>query len=682
MNCKRFLVTAALLVLCAPGCAGDDTPATPSGDTTAGADVAVGPVDAGGDVAAAAPDAQIDSTAGDPDAGLDDVQADVVDDVASVDAGEPDAGGAADTATADVPAPPDLPHYALSMIHFNIQYVAGGTEGLLASFGDLLQDVEGFDEMGEAALEDQIVAESFHPILALLDAHPTWTLTIELQAAMIEVIVQRHPETYALLQKLALAGRVELVSFHYSDQLFTAGHRESMERSLAMTKAVFESAGLPLSGAVFTQEGQFGEGMAPLMKEYGYDVALLPRNLFKFFYGDVPAAPRYDMRGVDVVIGGKGITDDASGIQSTWVFFDDGEKLMTDDLDPYLSNLFVFSQASYDDFEAKLMELEAQGWKIAGIEQYRQAVIDAGIAKEPLPPVIDGSWQPGNSNNMFRWMGGAGVWGKDEQDNRVLTGVARARHALLAAEVANGGDDGPASVLIHDGWRELLLGEVSDATGWNPFIGEVTYGIEHTAAAQALADQALASLLAEPSQIDIAKGVVEPLTPAPAPGEALDVPPLVVEAQGAGWTPALAWTADPEGGALLEVTFTPQPDVAGRELQVAFPFEHDQIVYSPAMLESEVVALPLSGFAFGTVGLPLANGMIALGPDRFLIKEITSVHLACVLDKAAKTATFRDETAPNDQGPVTWRFHVLDGVTAEQARERADRLNVHPVYRP
>lgn len=667
-----WVVALALVAACG------EEPGTEAGGADSGTPSDV----AGGDAGSvdAAPVADVAST----DVPLTDAAGDAahpVPDAAGPGDGEtPDSGDSGAADAQDVAAPPDLPHYALSLLHFNIQYVAGGSEGIIASLGGLLTRPEGFSELDEQEMEDQIIVESYRPVLDLLAAHPTWTLSIEMQGYMLEVIMERHPETFALTKALVEAGQVDLVSFHYSDQLFIAGHRESMERSLAMNEAVFEKAGIQRSRAIFTQEGQFGEGMAPLMAEYGYDLALLPKNLWSYQHGDGPVAPMYAMGGRHVVISGRSTEDPATGLRSMWTFVDDGELLMTNDLDPYLSSLFVFHQPSYDKFEKKLLDLEAQGWKIASLGAWRQAVLDAGIDVPELPPVLDGCWQPKDTQNVYRWMGGAGVWGASERDNEVLRANVRARHALLAAEVA-GANAGaaPPTELLAQGWRELLLGEVSDATGWNPWNGEVQYSLTHSAAALAIAEQIIAAGLPPGQQVDLATGLVEPLTVEEAPGA--DVDPLFgIEGEGKGWAVTEQWQEAPDG-AWLTVTFTPEIADPGRDVKVVMPFTHDHVVTSPALLESEVRSYPLDAFTWSTIGIPLANGLLGLGPDRFLIKDMRTLHLAAVLDRGAQTVTFRDETSPTSV-PVSWRFLILEGVTAEQARQRADRLNVHPVWRP
>ena len=126
--------------------------------------------------------------------------------------------------------------YALALFHFNIQYVAGGLIGLLPEPRNLLELWMLLWEVSAEEVEDQIVRESLEPILDLYGSHPDWGVDIELQGYFIEVLAERHPDVLEKLKALVLAGRVELVSFHYSDQLFIAYSREDLERSQVLNR--------------------------------------------------------------------------------------------------------------------------------------------------------------------------------------------------------------------------------------------------------------------------------------------------------------------------------------------------------------------------------------------------------------------------------------------------------------
>ncbi|MCK7482831.1 MAG: hypothetical protein M0C28_41205 [Candidatus Moduliflexus flocculans] len=73
----------------------------------------------------------------------------------------------------------DPQRFSLSMFHFNVQYVPGGTTGFL-----------GDDPNPAFALDDEqvqdIITESFEPVLDLFLAHPDWKVTLEMQGLMVE----------------------------------------------------------------------------------------------------------------------------------------------------------------------------------------------------------------------------------------------------------------------------------------------------------------------------------------------------------------------------------------------------------------------------------------------------------------------------------------------------------------
>ena len=126
-------------------------------------------------------------------------------------------------------------------------------------------------ELTDEQVQDSIVVESFEPVLDLYLSHPDWGTDIELQAYFLEVLAERHPQVLEKLRALGLSGQAEVVSFHYSDQIFIAYPRADLEHSLEMTREVFERYDIPLSRSVFCQEGQAAPGMAAVMKEHGYE---------------------------------------------------------------------------------------------------------------------------------------------------------------------------------------------------------------------------------------------------------------------------------------------------------------------------------------------------------------------------------------------------------------------------
>ena len=255
--------------------------------------------------------------------------------------------------------------YALGVFHFNIQYVAGGMVGFspLPSAG-LDLDAE--------TIEDLIVTQSFSPVLDLYEKHPTWGVDIELQGYFLDVLAARHPKVLEQLRKLTNSGQIDVVSFHYSDQLFIGYPEEDWLRSQALTAATFAKHDVRLSRTVFCQEGQAGEAMAQRMAEAGYRNMVWPKNLWSFQHGDFDAQPLYAFGDVLLIAGAKGVSYQSGSLDLgvSWTYLDDGELMATGDLNPYLPDVFKIKPEAVKKYEDGLAALESQGYEILTVDEY------------------------------------------------------------------------------------------------------------------------------------------------------------------------------------------------------------------------------------------------------------------------------------------------------------------------
>lgn len=558
--------------------------------------------------------------------------------------------------------------YALSMLHFNVQYVAGGLVGFFATPDPTL-------DLTAEQVEDRIVVESFEPVLDMLLAHPTWGADIELQGYMIDVLAERHPGVLDKLRALAKSKQIDVVSFHYSDQLLLAYPREDWARSAALVRATFERHDIPLSTTVFCQEGQAGPGLASAMASAGYETLVFPRNLFSYLHGDAPPEPLHRLGDVSLVVSrGTSYDDGATAIATTWWFFDDGELLATGDFDPYIAERFFRSPEAIAKYEAELSALEADGWTITTVSKY-VAAIEGRVAAKEAPPLLDGTWQPTSTDGIRRWLGGFGLWWADERDNDVRTLGALAHRELLAAEAiaAEAGLDAAAE--IEGAFRLLALGQVTDATGINPFRGEIEYGLAHQAEALRIArdviERAKAALGATAVAIDTASGAVTlgEAAPAPAPAAA---EPFAIAVTAGDRSVETTWTSAAAGHHVVDIRFGPGDE---RQLTVTFPGTAGDIVYTPGLAE-EPVAVPRDAFAFDDHELALSDGLIGLAPDRFVIKDQAMVHVAARVTRTGGDVLFHDDTTPAGEA-AWWRFHVVTGDLATAAAV-ARSVNVTP----
>jgi len=558
--------------------------------------------------------------------------------------------------------------YALGVFHFNIQYVAGGLVGF-----SFLPSAE--LDLDADEVEDRIVTESFAPILDLYEKHPTWGVDIELQGYFLDVLAARHPTVLAKLKKLSQSGQIDVVSFHYSDQLFIGYPEEDWRRSQALTAATFAKYDIPLSRTVFCQEGQAGEAMARRMAETGYRNMVWPKNLWSYQHGDFDAAPLYRFGDIFLVAGAKGVSfqQGSLDLSVTWTFLDDGELKATGDANPYMPDLFHAKPEELTKYETSLSALEADGYKISTVDEYVDAVKDRVPLGDP-PPLLDGTWQPNSTTAVFRWLGGKGIW-PNERDNDVRSLGAIAHRELVAAEVAAKKAGLDARTDLDSAWRLLFLSEVTDASGINPFRGEVEYGIAHATEALRIARDVIRrakealgwSLVSiDPASGEVTSGATPDLRGEPEEG------PLALSAEAGDRVVSAQWELVAPGHHRVEIQVA-----AGTTNNVAVTFPgtlSDELWTTRALADDEVATYHRSEFDFESFHLALPVGLVSLGPNLFVIKDQARAHLAAKVRRDTGDIEFRDETLAVDE-PVTWVFHVVEGSPAE-ALDIARRINV------
>lgn len=699
----RTHVTLLVLALACAACSGGDAPASDA-DTDIGADTDAAS-DAASDVAEDTTDS--DEDAADADAELD-ADTDAPDTADDTDADDADDAGDADTedvfplecepGPAITPDPVDTEQskFALTMFHFNVEYVIGGLEYYDEVRGRMVQFLglpinEGWDN---DRVEDYIIRETLLPMLQMYDAHPQWRATFEMQAYAIELMAERHRDVLHLLRELAQRGQIELVSFHYAAQLFLAFPAEDQVRSLERTRAIFEQHCLPLSGVVFNQEGQAGEGRQRLLVEQGWRIGVFPRNLWRYVRGEGAWWPYYASEGGVLVVGPGGV-DPASGIEVTWPFFDDGElRAVTETINPYAAAIGPHNPARVAEFAAELQALEEAGFKHTTITDYVHQLEGRGLEMPEAPPLLDGTWQPPSTDSIHRWLGGrsqANVG--DEEDNRVRSGNAVARMHADATQVLVD----TAAGLVRDVsewqaemdgiWEDLWHAEVSDASGVNPWRAEVLWCLALNdsvlARTEALRSEILSALGWEHVEVRLGPGYAVELDEVPVPGPPLPADPwFEPEISAAARTWDVSWIAVGENRVRLSIRFGASEGCDrcdDRRLSVGFPRTEDVIAYSPGLIEDEVRTYPLSDFSFlmDEVYLPLANGLIGLGDDLWIIKHTRHVHIAARVAPDDDHIRFVDAALWRETAP-TWVFEVVRG-SAEQALAVATEINIDPV---
>ncbi|MFA6447873.1 MAG: hypothetical protein WCX65_00255 [bacterium] len=552
--------------------------------------------------------------------------------------------------------------YALAILHYNLQYVAGDTE-----------------------IENKIIVQSLDPVLDFFLAHPDWGVDVEMQGYMIEETAKRYPAIFEKLKTLVNRRQIDLVSFHYADQLFLAYPRLDTDWSDRINKKVFEKHGLIQSTTVFTQEGQFGEGLASFMADKGFKTLVLPKNLYRYAHGEKNAAPYYRLNNTYVVIGAKGVDyEGEASVHTAWSYMDDAELLPTGRATPY-SIYFKYKPEKMKEYEDELKGLETQGYKIGTIANYVAELKEAGVKPAQLEPMFDGDWQPKDTDSLFRWMGDYRA--QFERDNEILTANVRVRHKLAAAQIIidylrDFGFEKDAADLepvLAEAWRLQCQAEVSDSTGWTPMPVEIKYSQTNSAGANALAEKianrAKELLKTKTLTVNIASGELTLAAPAESkrPETAC---PVDYKLTGDIEKKSHACFKISDNITQLDVKFK-TTNWFKNNTRLIFPRKTDFLIYSPSLLEDAYVKYPTSAFKSetGSFYIPASNGLIALDDDLFIIKKTDIVHVSPRFGFDEPTISFDMRKPPN--GVHSWTFYFFRG-TPEDAVRFANKTNVFP----
>jgi hypothetical protein len=275
---------------------------------------------------------------------------------------------------------------------------------------------------------------------------------------------------------------------------------------------------------------------------------------------------------------------------------------------------------------------------------------------------------------VSRWLGGRGIWGDNERDNDVRTLGAIAHRELLAAETAAAQAGIDAGEALAGAWKLLFLGQVSDATGINPFRGEVEYGIanftEALRVARGVINDAKTALGASVLTIDPASNSVS-MEGSKEEGGAEVAAPLALVIDPEDRPASSRWEELGPGHYRVTITFG-----AGESTYIGVTFpgaKGDSFVTTRALADGEAVTFSRADFSFEDFYLALPAGVISLDPGLFVIKDQARVHMAARVLKDSGDVAFLDETAPAGEASV-WVFHVVEA-SAEEAVKLAQDIN-------
>jgi hypothetical protein len=392
------------------------------------------------------------------------------------------------------------------------------------------------------------------------------------------------------------------------------------------------------------------------------------------------------------VVPAPGVGDAEAGIEAIWTFVNDGELVATGGIPPsviagYELPGFEINEKALADFEAELVDVENQGYKLAGVESFSRHLQALNYAPQQLSTVFDGTWQPDDTYNVWRWMGiSVAHW---ERDNEVRTGNVRSHQELQLAETleshaqAQGLDTADEKAKIKNGWRHQVFAEVTDATGWSPAEIEVNYGLNESEDALEAAQTVIASLKSklglDLAKIDTRAGSVEA---AEEEGDEnypeIEPPVSATIVVSPTWSFQEKYYKISEEQTLVEIVFTPGAGAeAGKDfLRVEFPRTIERLIVSPALTYGLVQDEPLADFTFEHFHHALPNGLIGLGENLFVVEDTKYVHIAGRISKSEAAIVFEDQSMQPLE--TTWRFILVQG-DVQKALDVAEAVNYFPI---
>ncbi|GAB4313813.1 MAG: hypothetical protein Kow0069_15100 [Promethearchaeota archaeon] len=607
----------------------------------------------------------------------------------------------------------------MGLYHFNLQYAAG----LPASYF----------KQHEA---------SFRPFLSFFERFPGWRVDLELSGHHVAFLERHFPEDLERLRALNARGQVEVVCVHYSDQIYLAYPKFDLVKSIELADEILERNGLKRSPVWFGQENFFGEGVAEVMVQCGYSVALVNRHHYQHFHPAPPPAAYYRLGDVDVLFGGRQRVVGPDGedlVVADWNFWGDGE-LAFARANVYFPG-YGPSRRKFVERANAFFRRQRAGVRHVTVTEYLREVKAAGHEPVELERFPDGSWNHYYYGGAYLWMGTYRM--PFERDGRVRSETVRTRARVLLAErlleratergFLSGVSLSRVTAKVKRAWKHQLLAEVSDSTGQTPLPVEVKYSFAEAAQAARFADLASAELAAALGVgghwVDLETGATSPRPSRPLTKalEAFDDLPsasperlfrrtgcrvflrdvarrsLAVRIKEVGdrdhfvldlrfkrgkWVPLASRVLS-----LLRSSKRPRFSrfVAERlNARSGFwlPLRTDLLCYSPACAEGRLSVHRVDQLACDETWVPCPNGVLLVAgcgepgdPDNvFLVKHaaIGGGHLAYVVDFARRRVGVLTLNPPKIW--FHWRFSIFRG-TPEEALRLGNALNVVPEVR-
>ena len=258
-----------------------------------------------------------------------------------------------------------------------------------------------------------------------------------------------------------------------------------------------------------------------------------------------------------------------------------------------------------------------------------------------------------------------------------LRGRLMAIEKLVAYAESKGIDVAELKKLVKEAWKHLLLSEVSDSSGWTPWLVEVQY----TANEVYLADNILKDISNKLKTNLLTEGKS-----------------FLVETKTGKTVPTEGMASNQGTAALLPISFAIRAEKATSTVkrindklyrldikadrpadgavEIIFDTAADGLQYSAGA--GEEIAVPIPTDLKHDPAFSLSNGFIWLNNGFSLVKDCSVEHLAATWKVKDKKLVFREELNP-DNKEMNMRFYILGG-SAMEGLELGNKLNTWPSF--
>jgi len=367
--------------------------------------------------------------------------------------------------------------YVCNLYHYNVQFVAGDTVS-----------------------ENNIINQSIRALLQMFERHPNWKFSIEISGIGLEIMADRFSDVLALFKKLNTETKqLELVLSPYSDMLSVAYPSIDTLKALNISRTIALDLNLTPSRVLFLQESQWLEDSYILDEFYDYYVV---RNPFSYYYSDIEFNRVYLYVGTGgkeiKVIPEESVPGIDLGASIFFLYLGDGEAINTDS--GY--NRFQLKEDKQQNYENMLIQVEKLGFILQTIEDAakRSEAIKSEKRFNDFGPAPDSFWNMPSCLGAYRWMGDnsnsnimpAVFFGTTtvaaENDGELIANNYRTRNFILKVETLynnvsinlNTTEKRWCQGNLTEAWKNLILAEATDSTGWSPYWIEMEYALNHS----------------------------------------------------------------------------------------------------------------------------------------------------------------------------------------------------------